>query len=140
MKTIKFLKGLYLFLTERKDGLTMTDVKELKSIEEWNQLKKDSLSKSELVILKYSPYCSISAFAEDNFDRWASSLNESPELEIIKVNVINARSVSQQIAKDLNIVHESPQLLWLNREMKVKWNATHYNITKSSLDNAIKME
>jgi len=138
MTAIKFLKGLYLFLIKRKDGFIMTDMKELKSIEEWDQLKKDSLSKSELVILKYSPYCSISAFAEDNFDRWVSSLDDSPELKIRKVNVVSERQVSQQIAKDLKIVHESPQLIWLDREMEVKWNVTHYGITTAAIEDKIK--
>ena len=116
----------------------MTDMKELKSIEEWDQLKKDSLLKSELVILKYSLYCSISTFAEDNFDRWVSSLDDSPELKIRKVNVVSERQLSQQIAKDLKIVHESPQLIWLDREMNVKWNATHYEITKTAIEDKIK--
>ncbi len=138
MRTIKFLRGLYLFFINRKESFTMTDIKELKSIEEWEQLKKESLSKSELVILKYSPYCSISVFAEDNFDRWVSSLDGSAELKIRKVNVVSERPVSQQIAKDLKIVHESPQLIWLDREMSVKWNATHYEITKPAIEGKIK--
>jgi len=115
-------------------------VKELKSIEEWNQLKNESQSKSDMVIFKYSPYCSISAFAEENFNSWISSLSDREDLRIIKVNVVSERPVSQQIAKDLKVVHESPQLIWVDTNLSVKWNATHYNITETALNDKIKIE
>ncbi|MHB1688511.1 MAG: bacillithiol system redox-active protein YtxJ [Ignavibacteriaceae bacterium] len=111
----------------------MTNIKELKTVEEWDQLKKESLSKTDLVIFKYSPYCSISAVAEENFDSWTSSLKEDSKINFRKVNVISERPVSQHIAKDLGIVHQSPQIIWLDKNLKVKWNASHYQITESAL-------
>jgi bacillithiol system protein YtxJ len=50
------------------------------------------------------------------------------------VDVISSKSLSRRIAKDLKIAHESPQLLWLDKEMKVKIHASHYDINEELLN------
>jgi len=72
--------------------------------------------------------------AEKKFDSWVKNLNNAKEIEVAKVDVINSRSLSQLIEKQTNIRHESPQVIWLDKKGKVKWDANHYSITKGALD------
>jgi len=61
-------------------------------------------------------------------------LEDSNRLKISKVNVITSRSLSQQIARELNINHESPQVIWLKTNLSVKWDASHYEIKEAEMD------
>ncbi len=114
----------------------MSEIKELKSIEEWDKLRSDTKD-SELIIFKYSPYCSISASVEEDFDQWVKSLPGNPKLNFIKINVISERPLSQKIANDLKILHQSPQLIWLDKNHSLKWTASHYQITVKELSSRL---
>lgn len=114
----------------------MPEIKELKSIEAWEKIRDESKD-SELIIFKYSPYCSISARVEEDFDIWVKSLSGDLKLYLIKVNVISERSLSQKIAYDLKILHQSPQLIWLDINYNVKWTASHYEITVKELSSRL---
>ncbi len=115
----------------------MINVKDIKSVDEWENIKTGIRGESELIIFKYSPYCSISANVEDDFDKWIKTLPAGVELDCLKVNVISERSVSQIIAKDLKITHQSPQVIWLDKNFNVKWNASHYQITEKELTSCL---
>ncbi len=114
----------------------MPEIKELKSIKEWDEIKTGSMD-SELIIFKYSPYCSISASVEEDFNHWVKSLSGDPQLNCIKVNVISERQLSQKIANDLKILHQSPQLIWLDKNHNIKWTASHYKITVKELSSRL---
>lgn len=101
--------------------------------EEWEKVQNDN-TYSELIIFKFSPYCSISYRAEKIFRHWFDGINEEKNIIGAKVNVISAKSVSGKIAEDLRIEHESPQVIWLDSEGNVKWTASHFEITEKSLN------
>ncbi len=109
---------------------------ELNNIQEWEKIKQDLFNKKEIIILKYSPTCPISKKAEMNFDNWAINLDEK-KIQIIKVNVIYSRTLSLFLADEFSIKHESPQVIWLTKELKVKWNDSHFAIKDSNLNNQI---
>ena len=111
----------------------MNSIIKLNTIDDWEEIKKNTSGKEELVIFKYSPVCSVSALVEDDFDLWYSKLPEGSNLKCVKVNVISARQVSAQIAEELKIRHQSPQLIWLTKNSEIKWQANHYDITKAGL-------
>ncbi len=111
----------------------MKKIEQLNSIEKWESFKNKSLGKNESIIFKFSPVCPISSSVEQMFDRWTSELDESMNIEIAKVDVIGARELSRYLASDLDIKHESPQLLWLDKEGNVKWHESHYDITQEEL-------
>jgi len=48
--------------------------------------------------------------------------------------VILSRTLSGTIEKDLNTIHQSPQIIWLDKDMKVKYHASHYDITEDELN------
>ncbi len=100
---------------------------------EWEQLKKVN-EDAELIIFKYSPICSISASVENDFDEWFARIADEQSVECAKVNVIESRPLSRQIADELSINHQSPQVIWLNKGGGVKWSASHYDINASSLE------
>ena len=106
----------------------------LKSINDWEKFKKEALAGNELIIFKFSPVCGVSFYAENIFKDWVDELQDSCSLSLSKVNVISARKLSQHIAKELNINHESPQVIWLNKDLSVKFNASHYEIKESSMN------
>ena len=109
-------------------------INKLKNINDWEEFKKEASAGNELIIFKYSPVCGVSYYAENIFKDWADELNDSSRLKISKVNVITAKKLSHQIAAELNVVHESPQVIWLRTNLSVKWNASHYEIKKEEMD------
>lgn len=73
------------------------------------EIKKNSLQKPQ-VIFKHSIRCSISGMAKSRLDR-----KESPEgIDFYLLDIINHRSISNKIALDFHVHHESPQVLIIN--------------------------
>lgn len=108
----------------------MAGIKEIFSVEEWNMIKRNS--NCEIIIFKYSPICPISSSVEKDFDSWIS---EQPDenIKCVKVNVIDSKPLSRQLADELGVFHQSPQVIWLTDKHKAKWNASHYDITSKNL-------
>jgi len=108
-------------------------VKKLRSPREWEKLRKDLENKKELIIFKYSPLCPASRYVEYEFKDWCKKVDEN-NISIVKINVITSRNLSNLIADELNIEHESPQLIWLDKQSNVKWAGSHYSIDEKELD------
>lgn len=105
----------------------MKSVKILNYIEDWENLKKTE--EKIAVIFKYSPYCSISLGVERNINAWAKDTPEDAPFTLAEVDVVSSREVSQAIARELGIRHESPQLIILNKDKTPVWHESHYDIT-----------
>ena len=106
----------------------------LKNTKDWEKFKKEASAGNELIIFKFSPICGVSFYAENIFQNWVDNLQESKRISLSKVNVITARKLSLQIARELNVTHESPQVIWLKTDLSIKWNASHYNIKETEMD------
>jgi len=106
----------------------------LKNINDWGEFKSKAAEGNELIIFKFSPVCGVSFYAENIFKDWADELQNSTRLRLSKVNVISARKLSQQIAKEFNVIHESPQVIWLKKDLSVKWTASHYEIKEAEMN------
>ncbi len=111
----------------------MKSLKNISTVEEWESEKRNAFPEKELVIFKYSPICSISSSVEVEFDAWYNKLPEDSHLECVKIDVINARPLSRHISEELDVMHQSPQLIWLTKDNKVKWHESHYGISASKL-------
>lgn len=112
----------------------MKELIELKNIEQWENLRLSLMPENELVIFKYSPVCSISSMVEEDFSVWSTNIQGNNKIQFAKVNVIDQREVSRKIADDLKVQHQSPQVIWLKGRSNVKWTASHFDISKESLD------
>ena len=101
---------------------------------EWKELIKISSNNYEIIIYKHSPICGLSQLSNNTINDWCNVHRDNNYIKILKVDVIYSRSLSRRIAKDLKIVHESPQLIWLDKELKVKFHASHYDINEEELN------
>ncbi|GBD87716.1 hypothetical protein BMS3Abin03_01650 [bacterium BMS3Abin03] len=112
-------------------------IKKIRSLDDWEKFKKLTAEGNELIIFKYSPFCPTSHYVEHEFDEWCRNINGN-KVKVAKINVISARSVSNNIARELNVAHESPQLIWLDENGNVKWHASHYKIDEKDLYQLLK--
>jgi len=105
---------------------------ELKKITEFKKIVAAENSIKEVIIFKYSPVCPISRRIEIEFDKWIEINNL--DIELFKINVITSRELSNHIANYFSIIHESPQLIWLNKQFKVKASKSHFQINDEFLN------
>ncbi|MET3699803.1 bacillithiol system protein YtxJ [Bacillus oleivorans] len=104
-------------------------VKQLTSIEELNNFVGQP---GKHLLFKHSTTCPISAKAHEEFQSYVAENEASAAI----VHVIEDRPVSNQIAEDFSIKHESPQI-FLIEDGEVKWNTSHWKITKDAIKEAI---
>jgi len=110
------------------------ELNKLSDKKEWKELINNSSNDCEIIIYKHSPICGLSHSIDIVLDDWCNVHSDNNQIKILKVDVIFSKSLSRRIAKDLGIVHESPQIIWLDREMKVKFHASHYDINEEELN------
>ncbi len=99
----------------------------LDSIDRLNEINELSFEKPVL-IFKHSTRCSISFMAKSRFEGGYEEVDMSFHL----LDLIRNRPISNQIAEDYAIRHESPQIL-LIKEGKCIYSATHNAIDFRSL-------
>ena len=74
--------------------------------EQLHQIKANSNTKPQ-VIFKHSTRCSISSMAKHRLERSA----QPGEMDFHFLDLIQFRSVSNKIAEEFNVYHQSPQVL-----------------------------
>ena len=103
----------------------------------WNNIhtqedlqKAIELSKEKPVaIYKHSTRCSISSMALNRLERaWSNGEGIEPFF----LDLISYRDLSQKIAHDLDVQHESPQIILLKHGKPV-YNASHMDISFKDL-------
>jgi len=82
-----------------------------------------------LVIYKHSPICGVSARAHTEVRTLGGV---APHVPVYQVDVIRQRGLSETIAADLHIGHESPQVILLC-EGKPVWHTSHFRIKAATL-------
>jgi bacillithiol system protein YtxJ len=110
----------------------MADLKPLRSVDDWRRARSQP---GRALVFKHSSTCPISAAARERFVSWAESLPPD-HLSIYQVLVIEHRPLSQAIAADLGVAHQSPQAILLDHGRAV-WHASHWAITADSLTSAV---
>ncbi|GMR25080.1 MAG: bacillithiol system redox-active protein YtxJ [Ignavibacteria bacterium] len=110
-------------------------IRKLKDKKGWEELINIFPNDNEIIIYKHSPICPLSHSVNLILKGWSKSqIQKKNKLKIFKINVILSRTLSGTIEKDLNIIHQSPQIIWLDKNMKVKYHASHYDITEDELN------
>ncbi|MBE6183298.1 bacillithiol system redox-active protein YtxJ [Heyndrickxia ginsengihumi] len=104
-------------------------IQQLHSVEELHQFVKQP---GKQLLFKHSTTCPISAKAHEEFQAYVEETN-IPAAEVL---VIEDRPVSNTIAEEFGIRHESPQIFLLD-DGKVRWNASHWNITRQTISAAL---
>jgi bacillithiol system protein YtxJ len=104
----------------------MAKWQEITSLDEWSRILEQS-GEQPAVILKHSTTCPVSASALEEYDEYlAKNPNDSVGYYLVKV--IESRPVSNQIAEDLKVKHQSPQIVYFKNKEAV-WNASHWSVT-----------
>jgi bacillithiol system protein YtxJ len=80
-------------------------------------------------LMKHSTACSISGAALDEVSRF---LDQHPDHQAGVVVVQSHRPLSNHVSQRLKFVHQSPQLFLL-KDGKVVWSATHWSITADAM-------
>ena len=85
------------------------------------------------LIFKHSPTCWISrrAFAEVSL-----FVDAHPDVPVYLVDVLEQRTLSQQIAEELRIAHASPQVILMAGGAPL-WNASHGGVTVRAITTAL---
>jgi len=77
------------------------------------------------LIYKHSHRCSVSFLAKQELEGITEEVNDIVDLYM--VNVIHQRDISNKIASELNVRHESPQVMIL-KNGEVVWSGSHWEI------------
>ncbi|MCI4667011.1 MAG: bacillithiol system redox-active protein YtxJ [Bacteroidia bacterium] len=102
----------------------MKNWQELNSGAKLNALVEASFQRPQL-IFKHSIRCGISAHVLHGLQESTEQLAESVELHYL--DLINFRNISNQVAADFNVPHQSPQVI-LIKDGKAVHNASHFSI------------
>lgn len=109
----------------------MSAILELETIEQWQELWEVSAAKT-VFLLKHSTTCPISAEAYKEYQAFIDG-HDGSEVIFALVKVIEQRTVSNAIAEDMKVKHESPQL-FIFENKAIKWYDSHWNITKKKME------
>ncbi|THF75329.1 bacillithiol system redox-active protein YtxJ [Cohnella fermenti] len=104
--------------------------REISTLDEWNALIAKSSERGQ-VILKHSTTCPVSANALREYEEYLKG-SPNPDVDYTLVKVIESRPVSNRIAEDLNVKHESPQIIYVKDKAKY-WSTTHWSVTKAHI-------
>jgi bacillithiol system protein YtxJ len=109
---------------------------ELKELSDWEKLKEESRASGKPIFLaKLSPICPVSHAAEKVVLDWVGQEQDQTFLAA-RIDVIRARDLSRGIAKEIDVVHQSPQAIRLSPEGEPVWDADHFDITTEALTQA----
>src|SRR5690625_2790798 len=111
----------------------MSQLKELHQVEQLNDVWQVSKQKPTF-LFKQNTACPISAAAFNEYKTFLDA--SSSDIESFFVKVREAREVSNKIAEESKIQHESPQVL-LIKDHEVIWHTSHANITAESLKESL---
>ncbi|MCL8537913.1 bacillithiol system redox-active protein YtxJ [Chryseobacterium gallinarum] len=84
----------------------------------------------KIAIFKHSTSCFISRTVLKNFEREVESSNQ--KVELYYLDLLAYRSISNKISADLDIRHESPQLIVIENGKPVN-SASHQDISLSQI-------
>ena len=105
----------------------------LTSVDQLHQLIEDSHQKP-VFIFKHSVRCGISAMAKFNLEReWDF---QEGQFDFYYLDIFQYRSISNQIASQLDIIHQSPQLILVRNGQSV-FDTSHHLVHTQSIKSAL---
>lgn len=106
---------------------------QLTAEEQLEEINRDSFEKP-VVLFKHSTRCGISAMAKNRLEsKWDFTASDLPAYYL---DLLNYRSLSDRVAQEYKVQHESPQLL-LIRNGRCVYSTSHSAISVNALKEAI---
>ena len=103
--------------------------KQLNQESQLDQIAKDSFQKP-VVLFKHSVRCGISLMAKERLEsQWDF---KSDELDFYYLDLLAFRPISNKIAEQFGVIHQSPQIILL-KDGKVTYNISHHQINVKGL-------
>ena len=111
----------------------MAEFKEIKNLQELEEILDES-SRRKIILFKHSTTCPISTCAWREVQDFI--LESQDEVLVVMIKVIESRSVSNQVAEELGVLHQSPQALLLSKR-QVLWHASHQSVNREKIKKAL---
>lgn len=105
----------------------------LKQIYEDQDLQTIIEQDSHFILFKHSLTCPISQGAFEQFHEY---LSKHSEINGYYLTVQESRSLSNDIADQYRIKHESPQIFYIKNGV-VQWHTSHQKITVSAIEEVV---
>ena len=105
----------------------------LNHIDQINQLIEESTIQP-VVIFKHSVSCGISANAKHRLEKGFSKIRDKTSFYYL--DLLANRNVSNAVAKQLNVTHQSPQIIVIDNK-EVVHTSSHFAISVSRIREAI---
>lgn len=102
----------------------------LEQMSDWTEAQ-DASKSNPVVLFKHSSACPTSARANDEMSELASD-----DVAVYRVVVQDARDVSDRIADELDVRHETPQAIVLSNGTPV-FDASHFRVKADALREAL---
>ena len=133
MGILKNIFGTKEVQSSKKEKKTYLNWLPLTSTNELEKIKE--LSKTESVfIFKHSTRCGISRIVIKQFERLFTE--EYQNLKVYYLDLLNYRSVSNEVENSFQVIHQSPQLLVIKNEISV-FNVSYNDISTINLSKFI---
>lgn len=100
--------------------------KEIQSEKDYSEAIESSVENT-VVIFKHSIRCMISKTVLRNFEREVLGNKNLNQFKFYYLDLINHRDISNKIAEELGVTHQSPQIVIIKDKKAIK-NASHENI------------
>jgi bacillithiol system protein YtxJ len=108
--------------------------KELKALDQLEDIKKESTGRL-IVIFKHSTRCNISRMTLDRLERqWSDK--DLPDVTVFFLDLLQFREISNAIATQFNVDHQSPQVLVIANGKSVL-DLSHFEINFDAIKNAL---
>lgn len=107
-------------------------IKDCETRQDFDRLVRNS-QEHPVFLLKHSTRCPISGAAWRAYQRFSET---RPAAELWRVLVIENKQLSAQIAREVGIGHQSPQILLFHKG-DVVWNDSHYSIKEDAMREAL---
>lgn len=105
---------------------------ELKDLDQLAEIRTLSFTQPQ-VIFKHSTRCAVSSMAKSRLER-----NQAPEgVDFYFLDLLKYRPVSDKVANEFNVWHESPQLILIDKGECV-YDESHSGITMDELVETIR--
>lgn len=100
---------------------------QLRTLDDLDRLLEDA---TPVLVFKHSTACPVSARAHAEFAKWLAAPGPHPRTALVRV--IEERPVSLEIARRLDVAHQSPQAILVVAGRAV-WHASHGWVNAGSL-------
>ncbi|MBU6146338.1 MAG: bacillithiol system redox-active protein YtxJ [Paenibacillaceae bacterium] len=100
------------------------EIAHITRVDQWTALWE---SGAPVLLLKHSTRCPVSTAAHEEFEAYVRTGRTDVQYAIVLV--VEHRDVSDRIAADTGVKHESPQAIYVVDREKY-WSASHWAVTK----------